>query len=915
MKKLLLFFCALLCLGGSGAWAADYAWNSGNYLQGDQVNVQSIGFKVPDGITTGSYYMALNLFMKETSGLNTAKSSYIGIFTSTTPSDATCVGISANKPDAVTSGQFVTYNFTTKIALTAGETYYLIFLENNDESYVVVNNRIGLVKNTYSPGIRWSDTNHTDYAPIYNASISSDALPIAAVYGSKSGTFFSGFSSTTSAWSDLWECSQFAIKNNSGNKYIESSTSYLGATNSATMQYDICALGKYKIKGYRLTALAETYNGSDCTVTITKPDATTATFTKSDGTTIMADVTLETAATSTYFKAASNNAYGRLKNVELVVYLTYDGSLTVGDASVSDLGVYNLKMSSADVYMTSASKTTTTKGSAARVQFISTGTANEYYLYCIDNSSFLSDPNPDSNTDEARLVPVWAIDANSRFKVSTTNNMFYIQPLNTTKSYCLTAWSAADNKNIVNFGATTSLSLWEIMAVDYDSKALIQAYMDADFTDNYGRAGFVGYPRTASVSYVRLKNLVDSINNTGLADTWRYNADMYTRLQSYYAKYLQETDITMPEEGKTYAFINFHPGGNKYYLSAADNGFVTPTSYTSGTVPETGQYIAHKLPDDKYFFVARKESNRNYHLHVLMNTAQGDHRYLTNGYNTSVSPITLGKAVKGSLNTNGATVTDADIFGGIYIKGTRLDGLSNQYIIISTAGAFNGINAVWYRSDYSCLFYIQEITTEPATESYYNTVNMRQAGDHSYASTYLPFAVQLPEHMKAYKAATPVENVMALTKVADGDDNENNVLPALTAAILYSDGAAITGNTTLPIVSSALTAPVDNALSGTLADNTTVSTTTYVLYGDASSAGFYPLNGTTAPTCKAYYDAGAAGVKSFRFDFGDITDGIKAISNSKEPMANSQIFNLAGQRISKLQRGVNIVNSKKVVVK
>ena len=39
------------------------------------------------------------------------------------------------------------------------------------------------------------------------------------------------------------------------------------------------------------------------------------------------------------------------------------------------------------------------------------------------------------------------------------------------------------------------------------------------------------------------------------------------------------------------------------------------------------------------------------------------------------------------------------------------------------------------------------------------------------------------------------------------------------------------------------------------------------------------------------------------------------MSNGQWKMGNAQIYNLAGQRLSKPQRGINIVNGKKVVVR
>ena len=66
---------------------------------------------------------------------------------------------------------------------------------------------------------------------------------------------------------------------------------------------------------------------------------------------------------------------------------------------------------------------------------------------------------------------------------------------------------------------------------------------------------------------------------------------------------------------------------------------------------------------------------------------------------------------------------------------------------------------------------------------------------------------------------------------------------------------------------------------------------------------------------RAYFeltDEQAAGIKELSFDGGNAT-GIKGIENGQ--MLDGQVFNLAGQRVQKMQRGINIVNGKKVIRK
>jgi hypothetical protein len=57
----------------------------------------------------------------------------------------------------------------------------------------------------------------------------------------------------------------------------------------------------------------------------------------------------------------------------------------------------------------------------------------------------------------------------------------------------------------------------------------------------------------------------------------------------------------------------------------------------------------------------------------------------------------------------------------------------------------------------------------------------------------------------------------------------------------------------------------------------------------------------------------AAEVKGFEMNLGDETTGIKTLSNS--PLKGEDIYNVAGQRLERTQRGINIVSGKKVIVK
>ena len=85
----------------------------------------------------------------------------------------------------------------------------------------------------------------------------------------------------------------------------------------------------------------------------------------------------------------------------------------------------------------------------------------------------------------------------------------------------------------------------------------------------------------------------------------------------------------------------------------------------------------------------------------------------------------------------------------------------------------------------------------------------------------------------------------------------------------------------------------------------------YVLQNNEDKVGFYVV-GSTIPTVganRAYLTVPSTGVKAFFFDNATAIQGVEA---EKE---NSAIFNLAGQRVNKAQKGIYIMNGKKVMVK
>ena len=80
--------------------------------------------------------------------------------------------------------------------------------------------------------------------------------------------------------------------------------------------------------------------------------------------------------------------------------------------------------------------------------------------------------------------------------------------------------------------------------------------------------------------------------------------------------------------------------------------------------------------------------------------------------------------------------------------------------------------------------------------------------------------------------------------------------------------------------------------------------------------GFYPVTDTNIkiPAGKAYLNTGSL-VKGFTFVFDeDDATGISLMEDGRSQMEDGAIYNLSGQRLSKAQKGINIIGGKKMVM-
>jgi hypothetical protein len=172
---------------------------------------------------------------------------------------------------------------------------------------------------------------------------------------------------------------------------------------------------------------------------------------------------------------------------------------------------------------------------------------------------------------------------------------------------------------------------------------------------------------------------------------------------------------------------------------------------------------------------------------------------------------------------------------------------------------------------------------------------VNKMGETGYATLYLDTDVEIPAGITAYAG------------VLDGNWL---VLSAIDGKIAAGDAVVLKGAAGYYcfVPTTGATKAAANDLKG--AAVATEAAGKYVLaQPENEKVGFYLANGGKIAAGKAYLELPATEVKAFYFQGEDAT----GIANVNVNDNQTSIYNIAGQRINKLQKGINIVNGKKIL--
>ena len=392
------------------------------------------------------------------------------------------------------------------------------------------------------------------------------------------------------------------------------------------------------------------------------------------------------------------------------------------------------------------------------------------------------------------------------------------------------------------------------------------------------------------------------------------------------------TDEPLPDPIGFWTFdnaSNLLAGTGTATLTAAVKGAQGPEPAddiaAAGLVPVTGPTASNgamTVPVDTYLKLAHNQGSELTSFAVLMdirpkNVSVYNALFQSDATNQSDADLFLNKASKLGINQSGLGY-GGQVNQGIWhrIVFSVSDKCMSTYIDGKRVGVTYTPNDRWTLPDIALFFADEDgeegivdiaelrvwntALNEKLVKDQLGTLDFTfpvEIGTAGYATFYAPVNVTLPEGVEAYTGTTDASSVK-LTPV-------EGIIPAQVGVVLK--GAA--GIYELKPTENAANSDSSNELKGSL-QPIDATGTQYVLAEKEGIVGFFKAEaGTRIAAYKAYLEISEPTVKAYTF--GEATGIETQIAESKT--ANGEMYDLSGRRIMKAQKGICIVNGRKVV--
>lgn len=200
---------------------------------------------------------------------------------------------------------------------------------------------------------------------------------------------------------------------------------------------------------------------------------------------------------------------------------------------------------------------------------------------------------------------------------------------------------------------------------------------------------------------------------------------------------------------------------------------------------------------------------------------------------------------------------------------------------------------------------IEKVTELPVKLT--SAKNLTEGG--AYGTIWSPVALEIPEGVTAYAGVVSEDAVLTLTQL------EGNVIPAETGVVLWKKDATETQMVNLKITNEAGKTLENNKFVGWVMTKVNPNTTDgdyYSLGVKNGNMAFYRYVGKNLQGFRARIEKSEArGANALRMRFAETTSIDEVIS----AFQNNVVYDLSGRRVATPEKGVYIVNGKKVFIK
>ena len=518
-------------------------------------------------------------------------------------------------------------------------------------------------------------------------------------------------------------------------------------------------------------------------------------------------------------------------------------------------------------------KDKTTDG-AGIFQFYEAGTTNaqgywQYYIYNTGAQAWVKYNSVSEGTNKVELVSNKSDATKWLIITEAGNTSVDVIPGELRVTTDAQSWNAhggvSEGKQMGLYARNDGNSTWVLESVELGDEVLATLknnyvrYYAPKYTDSYEHAGELGYLKQEF-----LDGLYEIADVTTLKNTWENRAT---------------NAYVLPENGHFYKFLC---AGNK-------NQYIVDANYNTSRVSVSAT-------DDNNVWC--------YYNNMLIGYGTGCKIGCVSKHMKLAEPAADGVSIDfQKSNTEGQLLIHF------------MSGAENRYAYGNSDNQIDAGSSA--NEDAGYRWKISEVTSIPVT--------FKEAG-LGYATFNSPVAVQIPENTKAYvcKIGTDGNTLTFYEITSVVDESGEKTIPANTPVLLYNStvkdaGSDVTVSFPVTTIDTEIT---NNSFVGTLAteafstsdsEKDTYSLRTNTIEG-VKKVGFYKkTSGTTLAGFKAWLQtAHQDQARNFTIYFNgedDATGIAEALGLDSDKV---EIYDLSGRKLSGYQKGINIVNGKKI---